>query len=59
MRMYLEDDKQTDETWLELTIQELWDSVKRVRRRRGRKSETHTLTFGATVVEVEVRRIRP
>lgn len=51
------EDKQADETWLELTLEELWDSVKRVRRRSGRREETHLLTFGATQVEITVRRV--
>lgn len=59
MKIYLEDDKQADETWLELTLQELWDSVKRVRRKSGRRQEVHTLTFGATVVEITIKRVQP
>lgn len=59
MRIYLDDDKQADETWLELTVQEVWDSVKRVRRKSGRRQEVHTLTFGATVIEITVKRVQP
>ena len=59
MRLHLEDDKGVDETWLELVVQDLWDTVKRVRRRRGRREERYTLTFDATVVEITVRRVQP
>ncbi len=59
MRIYLDEDTQCDETWTELTIQSLWDSVKNIRRRRGRRQEVHTLTFGTTTVEITVRRVQP
>lgn len=58
-RIALESDPQAEETWLELTIQELWDSVKRVRKRRGPRQETHQLTFGTAAVEIVVRRLVP
>jgi uncharacterized protein YceH (UPF0502 family) len=59
MRIFLEDDRRVDETWLELTLQDLWDVVKRVRRRSGRREERYTLQFDATVVEITVRRLQP
>ena len=53
------EDRQVDETFLELTLEDLWDLVKRVRRRSGKREERYTLTFGATMVEITVRRVSP
>lgn len=58
MRITIEDPK-VDETWLELVVQDLWDMVKNVRRRSGRRELKYRLTFDATVVEVTVRRETP
>jgi uncharacterized protein YceH (UPF0502 family) len=59
VRIDLEDDKQADETWVECVVQDLWDIVKRVRRRKGKREERYTLSFGPNVVEVTVRRVTP
>ena len=58
MRLTLEDDKQVDETWLELVLGDVWDMVKRVRRKSGKKQESYSLWFGTTKVEITVSRAR-
>ena len=52
-------DRKVDETWLGEVVSDLWDMVKRVRRRSGQREEKYTLTFDGTVVEVTVRRLVP
>lgn len=59
MRLTIPDDKRVDETWVELVIEDLWDSVKRVRNKSGKREEKHVLHFGTSSVEVTVRRVNP
>lgn len=59
MRITIEDDRQVDEEWLELVLGDVWDMVKRVRRKSGKREEKYSLFFGVHQVEVTVRRIRP
>lgn len=57
------DDKNADEQFLELVLQDVWDMVKRTRRRSGKRQETYRLEFetntGRTVVELTARRTVP
>ena len=50
------EDKLADPEWLECVIEDLWDLVKLVRRRSGPRTRVYTLQFGATVVDVTIRR---
>lgn len=49
-------DNQVDQEWLECVLEDLWDLVKKVRRRSGPKRQAYVLQFGATVVDVTVTR---
>lgn len=51
-------DPGVDETWLQLTVEDIWDMVKRARRRKSLMPETLVLWFGTTAVEVNVMRAR-
>lgn len=53
------DDKGVDPTWLELTLEDIWDQVKAVRKTRGPRERTYFLSFGATTVEIKFRRTSP
>lgn len=50
--------RDTDETFQELTLEDISDSIKQVAKASGPKQLTTTLLLGARTVEVVVRRVR-
>lgn len=51
--------RDVDETFRELVQDDIDEMIRKGRRRNGPKRQVYMLCFGATTLEIEVRRVEP